>query len=123
MQVLSSSRDERSSPLFVYILEHTDYKRGLEGVYLGAIEALGKVGGDPESVAALRKALYRGDWWAPMRMARVRRAAAHALRAAGSDIANQTLEEAVSDAPRGVRRIARALLSEPAARHAPRRAS
>ena len=121
MQVLGSSRDERSAPLFAYILEHTDLRGSLEDVYLAAIEALGKVGGDADSVAALRKVLYRGDWWAPFRTARMRSAAAMALRAAGSDLGQQTLNEAVNDGPRGVRRVARAALAAPAPRTPPRR--
>jgi hypothetical protein len=123
MQVLGSSRDERAAPLLVYILQHTDFRGSLENVYLAVIEALGKVGGDSDSVAALRKVLYRGDWWAPFRTARMRSAAAQALRAAGSDLARQTLDEAVSEGPRAVRRVARAALSAPAPRTAPRRAT
>ena len=59
---------------------------------LSAIEALGKVGGDAESVQALTKVLYRGQWWAPFRTNRVRTAAAMALRATGSDEAQNALE-------------------------------
>jgi hypothetical protein len=123
MQVLGSSRDERAAPLFMYILQHTDYRGALEGVYLSAIEALGKVGGEADSVEALRKVLYRGEWWAPFRTARMRTAAAAALRASGSDAAKHALEEAVAEAPRAVRRIARAALAAPAPRTAPRRAT
>jgi HEAT repeat protein len=123
MQVLGSSRDERAAPLFVYILEHTDYRGGLERVYLSAIEALGKVGGEADSVAALRKVLYRREWWAPFRTGRMRTAAALALRASGSDIAKNTLEEAASAAPRAVRRIARAAMAAEPPRAAARRAT
>lgn len=123
MQVLGSSRDERAAPLFVYILEHTDHRGGLEGVYLAAIEALGKVGGEADSVAALRTVLYRGEWWAPFRTGRMRTAAALALRACGSDIAKGALDEAASDAPRSVRRIARLALATEAPRGAARRAT
>ena len=123
MQVLGSSRDERAAPLFVYILEHTDFRGSLEGVYVSAIEALGKVGGDSESVAALRKVLYRSDWWAPFRTARMRTAAAHALRATNSELARQTLEEAGNEGTRAVRRIARAALAATAPKISPRRAT
>lgn len=123
MQVLGSSRDERAAPLFVYILEHTDYGGALAPVYLTAVEALGKVGGEADSVAALRKVLYRGDWWAPFRTARMRTAAATALRTCGSDAAKHVLDEAASEAPRSVRRIARAVLAAPAPRAAVRRTS
>lgn len=123
MQVLGSSRDERAAPLFVYILQHTDYRGALESVYLGAIEALGKIGGETDSVEMLRQVLYRGEWWAPFRTARMRAAAAYALRASGSDAATRVLEEAAGEAPRGVRRIARAALAAPAPRSAERRAT
>jgi hypothetical protein len=121
MQVLASSRDERAASLFVYILQHTDFRGSLERVFLSAVEALGKVGGDADSVAALRSVLYRGEWWAPLRTARMRAAAARALRSTGSDLADQTLAEAVSQGPRGVRRAARAALAGPAHRTSPRR--
>jgi HEAT repeat protein len=111
MQVLASSRDERATPLFVYILQHTGSDSSLENVYLSAIDGLGKVGGDAESVAALRRVLYGRGWWAPFRTARRRAAAARALRATGSELATQTLEEAVGGGSRGVRRAARAALA------------
>jgi HEAT repeat protein len=120
MQVLAATRDERAAPLFVYILEHTDFRGNFEGLYRSAIETLGKVGGDAESVAALRKVLYKGDWWAPFRTARMRSAAAQALRTTGSDLAQQALDEAANDGPRGVRRAARLALSA-ATQHRPER--
>jgi hypothetical protein len=121
MQVLVSSRDERAAPLFVYMLEHTNFRGRLEKVYLAAIDALGKVGIDAESVATLRRVLYARDWWAPMRTRRIRTAAALALRANPSPEAERVLDEAFNEGPRGVRRAARAAL---AAAHAPpRRAS
>jgi hypothetical protein len=123
MQVLGWSRDERAARLFVYILEHTDYRGGLEPVYLATIDALGKVGGEAGSVAALRKVLYRGEWWAPFRTRRMRTAAALALRSSESEIAKRTLEEAASDAPRAVRRIARAAMAAEPPRAAARRAT
>lgn len=120
MQVLVAARDDRAAPLFVYILEHGDYRGSLESVYRSAIDALGKLGGDPDSVRALKKVLYRGEWWAPLRANRLRSAAAQALRAAGSAEATQALEEAAAAGPRGVRRVARMALAGPAPR-APRR--
>ena len=121
MQVLLSVRDERAAPLFVYILEHSDHRGSLEGVCISAMEALGKVGGDVESVQALAKVLYRGEWWAPARTNRLRTAAAMALRATGSTDAHQALEQAAADGPRGVRRAARTALSAPVPRTAQRR--
>ena len=85
------------------------------------IDALGKSPGDAETVAALKKVLYRSEWKAPMRTARLRAAAAMALRSSGSALAQQVLDEAASEGPRGVRRAARAALSAPAPRVPPRR--
>ncbi len=122
MQVLVSSRDDRAAPLLVYIVEHGDHRGSLESVYVAAIEALGKLGEDPEWVSALKHVLYRGEWWAPLRTMRLRRAAALALRTVGSEDAQRTLDDAASDGPLGVRRAARTALSAPAPR-TPRRTS
>jgi hypothetical protein len=108
---LMATRDERAAPLFVHILAHTDHRGSFESIYLSAIEALGRLGGDPESVAALTRVLRRGEWWAPMRTARIRTAAAAALNACGSDAARQALVEVASDGPRGARRAARSALA------------
>lgn len=121
MQVLSATRDERAAPLFVYILEHSDHRGTLETVHLTAIEALGKIGGDPDSVKALSRILYRGEWWAPLRTRRLRDGAAVALRVCGSPEAQTALEDAARNGSRGVRRAARAALNAPASR--PRRTS
>jgi hypothetical protein len=102
MQVLVSSRDVRAAPLFVYILDHSDHRGALEGVCISAMEALGKLGGDPESVHALTKVLYRGEWWAPLRTGRLRTAAAVALRATGSPEAQRALEDAAVEGSRSV---------------------
>jgi HEAT repeat protein len=123
MQVLMSARDERAAPLFIYILEHSDPRGSLEGVCLAAMEALGKVGRDADSVQALTKVLYRGEWWAPLRTGRLRTAAAMALRATGAEEAQRALEQAASDGSRSVRRIARAALSSPIPHAAQRRTS
>jgi HEAT repeat protein len=71
------------------------------------------VGGDAESVAALRKVLYREEWWRPFKTARIREAAVRALRQMVSADAKQALEEAASSGPRAVRRIAKAALAAP----------
>jgi HEAT repeat protein len=121
MQVLVSSRDERAAPLLVYILEHSDHRGSLEAVCISAMEALGKVGGDADSVQALTKVLYRGEWWAPVRTNRLRTAAAMALRATGSADAERALAQAATEGPRGVRRAARTALAAPAPRARERR--
>jgi HEAT repeats len=111
MQVLVAARDERAAPLFVYILEHSDYRGALEAVYLSAVEMLGKLGGDVGAVVALTRVLYRRHWWAPLRTHRLRSAAASALGACESEEARRALEQAAADGPRAVRRLARAALA------------
>ncbi|MEO8677925.1 MAG: HEAT repeat domain-containing protein, partial [Vicinamibacterales bacterium] len=113
LQALGSLRDERAAPLFVYILMHTGYNGGLEGVYVSSIESLGKVATDEQSVATLKDILYRGEWWAPYRTARIRGAAARALRNIGTPSASRALEDAAGGAG-GVKRAAKAALAEPA---------
>jgi hypothetical protein len=113
MKALIATRDDRAAPLFVYILQHIDYRGRLTQVYLSAVETLGKLGGDRASVEALTRVLHRGEWWAPFRTQRLRSTAAAALRACASAEARQALEQAASDGPRGVRRIARAALNDP----------
>lgn len=114
LQVIVSIRDERAAPLFVHILGNIDHRGPLEAVYFSAIEALGKIGGDAESVAALKRVLMRREWWAPFRTGRLRAAAAAALRSCGSAAAQQALEEAAAEGSPGVRRAAKAALAAPA---------
>jgi hypothetical protein len=120
MQALGTIRDERAVPLFVYILKHTDHRGALEPVYASVVESLGRLATDGESVAALKEVLYRGEFWAPRRTARLRAAAARALRATTAPEAEPVLQEAASDGPRGVRAAARAALALPAGRGAER---
>ena len=106
MQSLTTLRDERAAPLFVYILRHVDHRGPLSGIYLRAIESLGALR-DPDSVEALKEALYRGEWWAPRRTAALRSAAAAALARIGSPEAIAALEGAARAGPRGVRAAVR----------------
>jgi hypothetical protein len=116
MQALGSFRDEKSAPLFVFILNNTGHTGKNEPVYTSTIESLGKVATDDRSVAALKDILYRGEWWAPGRTSRIRAAAARALRGIGTLAADRALEEAVGQGPGGARRAATAALAEPAPR-------
>lgn len=114
LQALGAFRDEKAAPLFVHILTHTDYKGAGEGLYTQTIESLGKVATDERSAAALRTILHRGEWWAPGRTARLRAAAARALRNMGTPGADRVLEEAAAGGGGAVRKIAKAALAEPA---------
>ena len=114
MQALGAFRDEKAAPLFVYILTNTSYSGALEGVYTQTIESLGKVALDERSMTTLKDILYRGQWWARGRTARLRNAAARALRSMGTPGADRTLEEAANSAPGAVKKIVKAVLAEPA---------
>jgi HEAT repeat protein/PBS lyase HEAT-like repeat-containing protein len=110
MQSISSVRDERAAPLFTYILRNVDHRGPLAAVYLRAIESLGALR-DPQSVEALKEALYKGEWWAPRRTAAMRTAAAAALARIGSAEAVAALGEAAASRVRGVRAAAKAHLT------------
>ena len=110
MQSIGTVRDERSTPLFTYILGHVDHRGALAPIYLRAIESLGALR-DPAGVAPLRAALYKGEWWAPRRTAALRHAAAAAIARIGTPEATSVLEEAVERGSRGIRSAARAELS------------
>jgi len=105
---LGTMRDERAAPLFCYLVRNLDRRR-FPALYVGAVEALGSIGG-PDAVEALKHALQQGDWMAPIRNRRTRAAAAHALRRIGSEPAIEALRDAASHGPRGTRAAARAEL-------------
>jgi hypothetical protein len=110
LQQLEGVGDERSAPLFAYIIRQSGYRGALKAVYLRSIAALGRLGGD-EAIDALKVALYRGEWWAPLRTAKLRGAAARALRQVATPRATEVLAEAANRGPRGVRTAARAQLA------------
>lgn len=112
LQALGSLRDERAAPLFVYILTHSGYTGQAEGDYLSSIEALGRVANDERSVATLKDILHRGEWYAPGRTARIRSAAARALRGIGLPSAERALTEAAESGAGGVKRAAKGALAE-----------
>lgn len=106
---LTSVRD-RAAPLFCYLLHHMA-PRSQPHLYLASIEALGSAGGG-DAIDALEFALYQGDWRAPLATRRLRAAAAQALRRIGTPPALDVLRDAAHRGPRGVRRAARAGLSQ-----------
>jgi HEAT repeat protein/PBS lyase HEAT-like repeat-containing protein len=116
LQELIGSRDEKVAPLLSPLLTRSKPRGPLVETHTQIMEALGGLGGHPESVGALRTALYRGEWWAPSRTAALRRTAAAALRRIGTPEAMTVLEEAATNGPRGVRNAARMQMRAPAQR-------
>jgi hypothetical protein len=98
-----------------YILQRVDHKGPLGPLYLSAIEALGALK-DPQGIAALRDALYRGEWWARRRTSALRGAAAAALARIGTPGAVDVLEDALASGPRGVRSAVRPHVAKARAR-------
>jgi HEAT repeat protein len=119
MQAISSVRDERATPLFVYILQNVDHRGRLAAVYLRAIESLGSLK-DAAGIPPLKDALYRGEWWAPGRTRAIRGAAAAALARIGTAEALAVLEEASASRLRGVRAAARPQVADARRREARR---
>jgi HEAT repeat protein len=116
LQQLDTAGDERAAPLFSYIVRRGDYRKSLRSIYVTALGALGRLGGD-EAIDALKLAMYRGEWYAPLRTTELRTAAARALRQINNDRAMGALQEAADRGPRKVRAIARAALAtKPVAR-------
>jgi hypothetical protein len=108
LQQLIGLRDDRAAPLFSYVLTHSEPRGRMAAVHERLIDALGALRAHSESAPALKAALYRGDWWAPLRTAALRRAAAAALKRLNSPEARAILDEAASSGSAGVRKAARA---------------
>lgn len=106
VQTIGAFGDERAAALLVQILAHTTPRGSGEATYVATLEALGRSGADPRGIGALKEALYRGEWWAPMRTARLRLAAARALHSTASTAGDAVLQEASTSGSRGVRRAA-----------------
>ncbi|MEZ5283426.1 MAG: HEAT repeat domain-containing protein [Vicinamibacterales bacterium] len=103
---LGSSGDERAAPMLAQVLARTAPRGAGEAVCLAAIEALGRSGATAQGIEALEAALYRGEWWAPRRTARLRIAAARALHHTASAAGDAVLQQARDRGPRGVRAAA-----------------
>lgn len=109
MLALVTLRDEHAAPLFGYIVRHVDHRGVLRDVYLRSVEALGALRNE-SFVEVLKEALYRGEWWAPFRTAKLRTTAAAALKRIGTPAALTVLQLAAEEGSRGVRAAARAEL-------------
>lgn len=108
LQQLLELRDDKSIPVLCHVLNQTEPRGKLTNVHADLIDALGSLSVHAESIRTLRRALYRGDWWAPFRTAALRRSAAAALMRLGTPEATAILEEAARKGSRGVRSAARA---------------
>ena len=104
---LIALRDERVVPILCSVLSAGKPRGTLVNLHTQIIDALGALGGHPESAHILRTVLYRGEWWAPYRTAALRRAAATALRRIGTPETLSILDEAARTGSRGVRQAAR----------------
>jgi hypothetical protein len=113
LQELIGLRDEKVAPLLCPVLARSKPRGPLVDLHTQIMEALGGLGGHPDSVQALRTALYRGEWWAPARTSALRRTAAAALRRIGTPDALAVLEEAAQKGARGVRNAARTQMRIP----------
>jgi len=107
LQQLIGLRDDKAVPLLCYVLNHTSPRGKMTGVHAQIIDALGSLTVHPESTRTLRTILYRGEWWAPVRTAALRQAAASALRQIGRPETLAILEDAATQGSRGVRAAAR----------------
>lgn len=109
LKEVTGMRDERTAPLYTYLVRHLDRRKEPQ-LYLSAIQALGSFGA-AEAVEALKFALHQGDFWSPLMTRRLRTAAAQALRRLGTPAALDALRDASTRGPRGVRSAARSELS------------
>jgi HEAT repeat protein len=107
LQELIGLREPKALPLLCYVLMHTAPRGPMVEAHTQIMDALGSLSAHPESTRTLKQVLYRGEWWAPARTARLRRAAATALHRIGSPDASAVLAEAATRGGRGVRNAAR----------------
>lgn len=105
---LSTLRDERAAPLFAFIVRQGETRGRAEKIFIAAVDALGALRlSDPATLAALREATSRGDWWHPFQARRLRTAAVKALRTIGSPEAVAVLETTAASGAYGAKQAAR----------------
>jgi HEAT repeat protein len=111
LQRLIAIRDDRVIPLLCYVLDHTRPRGKFVAVHLEIMDTLGHLQAHAESIRRLRAALHGGQWWAPLRTARLRRAAAAALDRIGTPDTLAVLQEGATTGSPGVRSVARAQMA------------
>ena len=100
-------RDDRTIPVFCHLLDHTVARGQHAQLHITIIEGLGGLSSHADAITTLRRVLHAGHWWAPLRTAAFRKAAAAALRRLGSPEAIEVLKDAAEHGNRGVRQVAR----------------
>ncbi len=108
VQQLIALRDDNAAPLLCHLLDAIAPSGRSVALQLQIIDAVGSLTAHPDSTHTLRQLLYRGVWWAPVRTARLRRAAAAALHRIGTPDTKAVIEEAAVRGSRGVRNAVRA---------------
>jgi HEAT repeat protein len=106
IQELSTTRDDRATPLFCYMLRRLECRGATREIYLKSVSRLGQLGG-PAAIETLTEVLNKGLWWAPHRAKEWRTEAAAALALIATPQSMFALEEAAARGSFGVRRIAR----------------
>ena len=104
---LIALRDDRAVPLLCHVVATTAPRARLVDTHEAIFDALSALGPHETSTAVLRAALHRGDWWAPGRTSRLRRAAAAALQRIASPETQAVLADAAASGVRGVRKAVR----------------
>jgi HEAT repeat protein len=112
---LIALRDDRAVPLLCHVVATTVPRARLVETHEAIFDALSLLGPHEASTAVLQTALHRGEWWAPVRTSRLRRAAAAALQRIASPETHAVLADAAASGARGVRKAVREIaLRQPA---------
>ncbi|HEY7791309.1 MAG TPA: HEAT repeat domain-containing protein [Vicinamibacterales bacterium] len=110
LRAIGLARQDGPAPLLTHLLGTLARRGSLADVHERALELLGTTG-SAAAVPVLSRALAQGEWWAPLRTTRLRRAAAAALGRIGAPEADAVLRDAAANGSRGVRAAARTVLN------------
>lgn len=109
---LITLRDNKAIQPLCHVLATTTPRGPHVALHEAILEAFGGLAAHPDATEALKTALHRVEWWAPMRTASLRRVAAVALRRVGSPETLAVLADAAENGARAVRKAARAQLPD-----------